>query len=255
MMYPYHITLLILCPLVFLASFVDSIAGGGGLISIPSYLLVGVPIKVAYGTNKFAMSFATTTASINYLRSGCVVPRAAIAGALAALPGSWLGTLLAVHLSDRVLQIVLMIMLPLAAAFVVGNRRPAASEKAALPPARTVVYCIIIGLVIGAYDGFFGPGAGMFYTLALAGAVRLDLVKATGTAKVINFASCLASALTFFSDGDILFSLAFPAMASAIVGSFIGSKLAIKIGVKFIRTVLVIVMILLFVKIASDFLF
>jgi uncharacterized membrane protein YfcA len=233
---------------------VDSIAGGGGLISVPSYLIAGIPIKIAYGTNKFAMSFATTTASINYLRSGCVVPRAAVAGALAALPGSWLGTTLAVHLSDRALHIVLMILLPLAAAFVVFNRGFGSKDdsRQSLSAARTIVFCALVGLLVGAYDGFFGPGAGMFYTLLLAGFVRLDLVKAAGTAKVLNFASCLASAAAFFSDGDILFPVAFPAMASAIAGSFIGSRLAIKIGVKFIRAVLAIVVILLFTKIAWD---
>jgi uncharacterized membrane protein YfcA len=254
MMYPYHITLLILCPLVFLAAFVDSIAGGGGLIAIPSYLIAGIPIKMAYGTNKFAMSFAATTASVNYLRNGYVNPRAAIAGMLAALPGSWLGTTLAVHLSDRVLQIVLMIMLPAAAIFVISNRRFGSSvrTKAELSKARVIIYSAIIGLVIGAYDGFFGPGAGMFYTLALAGIVRLDLVKAAGTTKIINAASGIASALTYFSNGNILFSIAFPAMASAIVGSFIGSRLAIKIGVTFIRAVLIGVVILLFIKIAYD---
>jgi uncharacterized membrane protein YfcA len=223
---------------------------------VPSYLIAGIPIKIAYGTNKFAMSFATTTASINYVRSGYVAPRAAIAGALAALIGSAMGTSLALHLSERVLQIVLMIMLPAAAVLVISNRRfgYGAHEKKELGAMRVTVYAALIGLVVGTYDGFFGPGAGMFYTLALAGIVRLDLVKAAGTAKVINFASCFASALTFFSDGDILFPVAFPAMASAIAGSFIGSRLAIKIGSTFIRTVLIVVVILLFIKIGYDYL-
>jgi uncharacterized membrane protein YfcA len=252
--YPYHITLLIVCPLVFLASFVDSIAGGGGLISLPSYLIAGIPIKTAYGTNKFSMTFGATTAAINYTRSGCVVPRSAIAGALGALLGAWLGSQLAVHLSERALQIALMVMLPLAAVFVVVNRRfgsPSAVRETR-SAARVTVFSSLIGLVIGAYDGFFGPGAGTFYTLALAGIVHLDLVKATGTAKILNLASGLASAVTYFSDGDILFPVAFPAMASAIAGSFIGSKLTIKIGERFIRAVLVFVVVLLFVKIAYD---
>ena len=254
MAYPYHITLLIVCPLVFLAAFVDSVAGGGGLISLPSYLLAGIPIKLAYGSNKFAMTFAATTASINYIRGGYVVPRAAIAGALAALPGAWLGTSLTVHLSERALHIALMILLPLAAAFVMFNRRfgEEKSAREALSPARTIVFSALIGLVVGAYDGFFGPGAGTFYMLLLAGFVRLDFVAAAGTAKVLNLASGLASAATFFSEGSILFPVALPAMASAIAGSFIGSRLAIKIGVKFIRAVLVIVVVLLFVKIAYD---
>jgi uncharacterized membrane protein YfcA len=252
--YPYHVTLLIVCPLVFLASFVDSIAGGGGLISLPSYLIAGIPIKTAYGTNKFSMTFGATTAAINYARNGCVVPRSAIAGAAGALLGAWLGSQLAVHLSERALQIALMVMLPLAAVFVVCNRRFGAPSDTHDGPgaARIAVFSLLIGFAVGAYDGFFGPGAGTFYTLALAGIVRLDLVKATGTAKILNLASGLASAFTFFFSGDILFPVAFPAMASAIAGSFIGSKLTIKIGARFIRAVLVFVVALLFVKIAYD---
>jgi uncharacterized membrane protein YfcA len=251
--YSYAVTLLIVCPLILLAGFVDSIAGGGGLIAIPAYLFAGVPIKTTYGSNKFAMSFGATMSSINYIRGGCVNARAAICGSLAALLGAWLGTMLAIRLSADVLQICLIVLMPVAAVFMLTNRRFDSSYAAPpLSKEKTAVFSACIGLVIGAYDGFFGPGAGMFYTLTLAGIVHLDLVKATGTCKVINLASGISSAATFFFDGDILFSLAVPAMVCAVAGSFLGSKLAIKIGPKFIRPVLVIVAGLLFIKILGD---
>jgi uncharacterized membrane protein YfcA len=253
MTYSYGITLLIICPLIFLAGFVDSIAGGGGLIAVPAYLFAGVPIINTYGSNKFSMSFGATMSSINYLRNGCVDARTAITGSITALLGAWLGTLLAIHLSTNALEICLIVMMPLVVVFLLTNRRFGASNSVPqVSKNKTILYSAIIGLVIGAYDGFFGPGAGMFYTLTLVGIVHLDLVKATGTCKVINLASGISSAVTFFFDGDILFSFAIPAMVCAVAGSFIGSKLAIKIGAKFIRPVIVIVAGLLFVKIVAD---
>jgi uncharacterized membrane protein YfcA len=253
MTYSYEITLLIICPLIFLAGFVDSIAGGGGLIAVPAYLFAGVPILKTYGTNKFAMTFGATMSFINYIRSGCVDALAAITGSITALLGAWLGTTLAIHLSTHALEICLIVLMPLVVVFLLTNRRFGASNPVPqVSKSKTVLYTAVIGFVIGAYDGFFGPGAGMFYTLTLAGIVHLDLVKATGTCKVINLASGISSAIAFFFDGDILFSLAIPAMVCAVVGSFIGSKLAIKIGAKFIRPVIVVVAGLLFVKIAAD---
>jgi uncharacterized membrane protein YfcA len=253
-MYSYGITLLILCPMVFLAGFVDSIAGGGGLISLPAFIFAGVPIHTAYGTNKFSSCFGTGVSVVNYFRARCIHYRAALAGVLGALPGSWLGTRLAIFLSPQVLQICLAVILPLVAVFMFFRRSSMDGGGEELPPFRTFVFSFFIGFVIGSYDGFFGPGTGMFLTLALAGLVRLDLVKAAGTTRAVNFASNLASMITWLINGSVLFSLALPCMASAIAGNFIGSKLAIRIGGKFIKPVILIVAALLFIRVISDLL-
>jgi uncharacterized membrane protein YfcA len=252
MTYSYAVTLLILCPMVFLAGFVDSIAGGGGLISLPAFIFAGVPIHTAYGTNKFSACLGTGVSVVNYFRGGCIHYRAALAGVLGALPGSWLGTLLAISLSPQVLQICLAVILPLVALFVIFRRGSMDGGGTELPHLQAFVLSFFIGLVIGSYDGFFGPGTGMFLTLALAALVHLNLVKAAGTTKVINFASNLASMITWLINGSVLFSLALPCMVSAIAGNFIGSKLAIKIGGKFIKPVILIVAALLFIRVISD---
>ncbi|GHU64713.1 UPF0721 transmembrane protein [Spirochaetia bacterium] len=254
MAYSYAITLLILCPMVFLAGFVDSIAGGGGLISLPAYVFAGIPIHAAYGTNKFSMCFGTGVSVVNYFRARSIHYRAALAGVLGALPGSWLGTRLAISLSPQVLQICLAVILPLVAVFMFFRRGSMEGEGEELPHLQTFGLSFLIGLVIGAYDGFFGPGTGMFITLALAGLVHLNLVLAAGTTRVINFSSNLASMLTWLINGSVLFSLALPCMVSAIAGNFIGSKLAIKIGAKFIKPVILIVAALLFIRVISDLL-
>jgi uncharacterized membrane protein YfcA len=253
MIYPYSVTLFILCPLIFLAGFIDSIAGGGGLISLPAYIFVGLPIHSAYGTNKLPNSMGTATAMVNYFRSKSIDFSAAVPGGIGALLGSWIGTRLALSLSPRVLQICLMVILPLVGVFIFTRRGVEnAAPKEPLPSKLKYFLSFAIGLACGCYDGFFGPGAGMFMTLALVGLVRLELIKAVGTTKVINFASNFASVITWFVNGKIIFPIAIPCIACSMAGGFLGSRLAVKIGTKLIRLVLALVAAMLFIKILFD---
>ena len=253
MAFSYGITLLIICPLVFLAGFVDSIAGGGGLITLPAYILAGLPVHTAYGTNKFASTFGTGVSVFNYSRSKKVHFPAAMSGVLGALPGSWFGTQLALSLSPRTLLICMMVILPLVAIFVFVNK--GITEEIRPEPAlkRLLIISFFTGLVIGAYDGFFGPGTGMFITLVLTGLAHLELVKAAGTTRVINFASNISALIVWLIGGKILFSVALPAMACSIGGNFFGSRLAIKNGKKIIRPIILVVSGLLLIRVISDF--
>ena len=168
---PYLQTLLIVCPLVFFAGIVDSVAGGGGIISLPAYLLAGLPIHTAYGTNKMANCWGTAIAAGKFYKSGNVRPGPALVSAAGALCGSWFGTQLALFLSEKYLQISLMVILPCAAVFLLCNKS-FGQDRAAEPSfgnGTAVLLCALIGLAIGAYDGFFGPGTGTFLVLALTG--------------------------------------------------------------------------------------
>jgi uncharacterized membrane protein YfcA len=202
MIYSYGITLLILCPLILLAAFIDSIAGGGGLISLPAYLFVGLPIHTAYGTNKFPNCLGTGTAVVNYLKSGSIDFTAAIPGSLGALLGSWIGTTLALSLSPKILQICLMVILPLVGIFIFTSkgRKNVAPKEPVSVKTKTIVSSII-GLVLGCYDGFFGPGTGMFMTLAFTGILHLELIMSVGTTKLVNFSSNFASMITYIING------------------------------------------------------
>jgi uncharacterized membrane protein YfcA len=255
LLFSYPVTLAIVCPMIFLAGFVDSIAGGGGLISTPAYLSAGVPVHMVLGCNKFTMSLGTGVSVFNYVRSGCVVFRVAIAGGIAALFGAWMGTQLILRLPQTVVQIALIILLPLIAISMFFNRRFGnAGQAVPLSNLKTGIIAALVGLVVGFYDGFFGPGAGMFYTLLLTGLLHLELVKAAGTTKVINFASNASSMVAFLISGKVVFAIAIPAMFCAVAGNFIGSKLAIKIGSKFIKPVILLVTLLLFVKVVTGLL-
>lgn len=156
--------LLFLCPLIFVAMFIDSIAGGGGVITVPAYLFTGMPITTVYGTNKFVACCGTTFGAGNYIRKKCVNWTVAIPAVAGALTGSFLGAQLTLHLEQDILQIVLVILLPLIALFMIFNRGFGDDEKVRAKPARSKIAAIIIGLligfVVGCYDGFFGPVAG-----------------------------------------------------------------------------------------------
>ena len=162
-------TLLILCPLVFLAGLVDSIAGGGGLISLPAYLLCGFPAHVAFGSNKLSSSLGTLVATWRYARSRSLDVGIGLAGAGCALLGSFGGTRLALLVSDRGLRIVLVVMLPLVAAFTLLRSRKNNRETAGRDVSRSRSYMLACSfcLVIGAYDGF-RPGHGTFLILGVS---------------------------------------------------------------------------------------
>lgn len=246
---------LIVCPLIFLGSFVDSVAGGGGIITLPAYMLAGLPIHTAAGTNKLVAMFGSVTASTEYLRSGNVLVRVAILSALGSLIGAVIGTELALLIPAATLEIVMMIVLPVVAVFLSLKRdfgMTAKQKKLSKPMESSMAFAI--GLVIGCYDGLIGPGTGTFLIICFSGILGLDLLVSGGCAKVSNMASNIASGVVFFFNGKAMYSLILPAAVFSIAGSYFGSKFAIKGGSKRIRKVMFIVLAMLFVKMVYDYL-
>lgn len=250
----YFNTLLIVCPLLFVAGFADSVAGGGGVISVPAGLLAGIPIHVVYGTNKFAMSFGTLTSTIQYGRSGNIGWRVALFAAVGGLLGSNLGARLALHLSEAYLSYCLMVLLPLVAVFVTLNKGFGKEPKPkSLSKAQEALLAMFIGLAVGAYDGFFGPGAGTFYIILFCSLLGTDLICANGNAKVVNLASNIGALIAYIVNGKVWFAVGIPMALCSMTGNFLGSRLAIKNGARFIRPVMAVMIVLLFIKVASDF--
>jgi uncharacterized protein len=248
-------TLLIICPLTFLAGFIDSIAGGGGLISLPSYLFIGLPSHAALGTNKFSSSIGTLVATIRYAKNKSIHYKSAFFAAAAALLGSYLGARLALAFDEKYLRLVLVGLLPVIAVFILTRRKFGEENKAAsLAPQKILILSIIAGFVIGAYDGFFGPGTGTFLILVFTGMIGFDLATASGNTKVVNLASNIAALVAFIAGGAVVFSIGIPAALSGVLGNWIGSGLAIRNGAKVIRPVFTGVMVLLFGKILWDLL-
>lgn len=245
-------TLLIVCPLVFLSGFVDAVAGGGGLISIPAYIFAGLPVINAYGTNKFSAALGSSVSSFKYFKSGHVHLKTALCSGMGAIVGAWLGSQLAMVMDEQVLRYCLMVVLPLAAIFILCNRKFGENEdfhhrvKALYPKA------LGIGLVLGAYDGFFGPGTGTFLIILFCLVLGLPLITASGNAKVTNLASNIGSVVAYLVGGKVLFWLAIPAACCTIAGNYLGAHLAIKNGAKFIKPIIVVVIVLLLIKIITE---
>lgn len=255
-MYSYEVIMLIVCPLVFCAGIVDAAAGGGGLISLPAYIFAGIPIHVAYGTNKFANCIGTSVASIKFFKSGKIKMKSALLSALGALIGSWFGTQLVLILPEKYLQYCLMIILPVVAVFLLFNTKLGAQKnKRELSNMKVYMIAIVIGVVIGAYDGFFGPGTGTFLILGFTSFLALDIVTASGNAKIVNLASNFAALIAYILNGKVFFAIGIPAAICAVVGNYLGAQFAIKNGVKFIKPVIVLVIIMLFAKVAYGILF
>ena len=236
-------TYLIVLPLVFLAGFIDSIAGGGGLISLPAYLIAGLPAHLASGTNKMSAVFGTALATAKYGKDKTIVYKAALPAVAGALPGAWLGAQLQMLVPERAIYIFMMAAIPVIAITMLFR-----SDKLDRPDAGQTVklwVCFVIGLVIGAYDGFFGPGTGTFLMMAFSMFCGLDLVKANGSAKLVNLSSNVAALASFFTGSNVLVALAIPAAVCNMAGAYLGSHLAVKKGAKIIRPMFFIVLTLL----------
>lgn len=247
---------MIICPLVFAAGFVDSIAGGGGLISLPAYLLAGLPTHNALGTNKMAMSFGTFIVAGKYIKAKAVDLRVGMISAAGALIGSSIGSSIALMISDSIFKIIILVVLPAVAVFLLVKKDFGKSETElkTISVKRLAVTAFVIGTAIGCYDGLIGPGTGTFLILAFTAFLGTDLLKSSGCAKITNLASNIASMIVFVINGKVIFAIAIPAAVFAMAGNYAGARLAIKGGSRYVRYAILFVIALLFVKTAIELL-
>ena len=241
---------LIVLPMVFLAAVVDAIAGGGGLISLPAYTIAGLDYDFASGNNKFSSTFGTLMATVRYARSGKLLLRPALIAAALALPGSWLGTRAAMALGNRIMHLFMVFSIPIVGVLVLLKGK--GPEKTRPFTRRQYPACAAVGLAVGFYDGFFGPGTGTFLILLFTWLLGMDMVSASATAKPVNLVSNIASLATRIAAGNVLFALALPAMCCSLAGGWLGAKLALTRGARLIRAVMLGVLVLLTVRLAVE---
>ena len=247
------LTILWLGGLIFLGSFIDAIAGGGGLITLPAYILTGIPMHMALASNKFSSAFGTLFSTLNFLRNKKVYLKAIPVSVVCALAGSAAGAYVALLVSDAALRWLLVIIVPVVAVFVLTKKNFGREDRSSTLSTRVILLGSgAAALVIGFYDGFFGPGTGTFLIFVFAIFLRFDLVTANGNAKIINLSSNIGSLITFLINGQVFFALAVPAAVFGIAGHFLGSSLAIKVGARVIRPVLVVVMGILLVNVVLN---
>ncbi len=237
----------------FFAGVVDAVAGGGGLITVPALLAVGLPPHLAIATNKGQSVFGSGASLVRFSRAGMVDPARARVCFPAGVVGSLVGAGLLLIVRPGVLRPVVLVLLVGVGLFVALRRGPP-RVASRIRPERARLAAILIALVLGAYDGFFGPGVGTFLIVAFASVLGDPLVRASGEAKVVNFASNLASLALFASRGLVVWHLALPMAVAQFAGGWTGAHLAIRRGDMFVRRILLVVVLALVVKVGHDFL-
>lgn len=243
---------LIVCPLAFIAGFVDSIAGGGGLISLPAFIFAGLPVHQAIGTNKLASTMGTTIATIRYAISGYMVREFVIVGVACGLFGSWGGSNLALLASDTVLKAIMLVALPFIAFFVLKTKDLDAFSKDPLPKGKAMAITAVIALVVGVYDGFYGPGTGTFLMMLLPALAHQDVRTAAGTTKAINLSTNVAALVVFLVNGAVLLPLGLAAGVFNIAGNYIGAGKFTKAGASIVRPIMLVVLVLFAAKLIFD---
>lgn len=241
---------LIVCPLVGLAGFVDSIAGGGGLISLPAYLLTGLPVHACIATNKLSSPMGTLISTVRYAREGYIDWRLGAFCAAGALAGASLGASLAMLISDTLFRWLMLVILPLTAVYVLRAKAmtQAAPDSPALPFWRCALAGTLISLFVGAYDGFYGPGAGTFLLLLLSRFGHMSLQRANGMTKVANLSSNIASLAVYLLHGQVLLPLGLCAGLFSIAGNALGSRCFTRRGAAIARPVILLVLTLFFAR-------
>jgi uncharacterized membrane protein YfcA len=243
-----RITLLFLTGVV--AGFVDSIAGGGGLITLPVLLSLGLSPQDALGTNKLQATFGSGSAAWHYAGAKAVDLRDCIRGFLFSAGGAALGTLAVQQVDPSFLRRAIPLLLIAVAVYMLI--KPQLGAEDIHPRMRRDVFDVTFGLLIGFYDGFFGPGTGTFWTMAFLLGLGFNLTRATGYTKGMNFASNLSSLAFFLLGGKVELVAGLAMGFGQLLGARIGSRMVIARGTKFIRPVFLAVVLALTLKLLYD---
>ncbi len=236
----------ILCGVALLAGFIDAIAGGGGMLTVPALLTSGVPPHLALGTNKLAASFGSLTASITYYRRQLFKPRFWLISSLTTALGAMLGTFAADHMSVELLHKVIPIIVIIVAVYSLFVKNDQYTDHKLPSKTRTLKYKQgIQGSLLGFFDGIAGPGTGTFWTASNGVLYKMNLLLNCGLARSMNFISNVVSLATFVFLGHVNFLLGVTMGAFLMIGAWIGAHSAIKFGSKLIKPVFNTVVILL----------
>lgn len=238
--------LLALAGVGLLAGFVDAVAGGGGMIGIPALLFVGLPPVSALATNKLQGVVGTAMAAATFWRRGFVSLRALLPAIAMTFAGSLVGALTVKQVDVSLLELAVPVALIGIALYFLFSPNLSDSDRAARLPFSLAVP--VIGLVLGFYDGVFGPGTGSFFTICFVTLLGLGVTRASGHTKVLNFTSNLAALAIFIPSGDVAWPAAIAMAAGQLVGGYAGARAGIRFGARLIRPLVVIISITMAIK-------
>ncbi len=242
-----------LAALVFFAGIVDSLAGGGGLITLPAYYSAGLDPGLILGTNKLSSAIGTVASARRYFKTLSLEVGPLLPAVAAALAGSFVGAALAMRLDSRYLRPLLLVCIPAAGAALWANPGFGREDLSARFSARQLSWRTAgLAFPIGCYDGFFGPGTGTFLALGLAVVCRYGLLEATARAKLLNLATNAAALAAFLAGGRVQLKLGLAMGAVSVAGHALGSRWGVERGAAVIRPMVLVVGAGLFLKLAVD---
>ncbi|WP_428025113.1 sulfite exporter TauE/SafE family protein [Arcobacter sp.] len=227
----------------FLAGYIDSIAGGGGMIQVPVLLLSGLsPIHVL-ASNKMASLVGVLMATIKYALSKKISWKVVSIAIIPCLVASYIGSRLVMFVSDEIIKWAIIIAIPIALVFLLKKSKKIVEEKTEVNKKNIVLATAPIGF----YDGLLGPGTGTYMTISMKKFLHLDYLVSTASTKPLNFATNVGSAIAFIAAGKVLWGVAIVLGLANIAGAYVGSHYAIKGGEEFIKKVLIFVLVFMLV--------
>jgi uncharacterized membrane protein YfcA len=232
-----HLAVLLILA-AFLAGFVDSIAGGGALITVPALLLAGASPIETLATNKLQGTFGAATATVSYARAGHVDLRQQIGMAMISAMGGALGALVAHLIPVELLRILMPVVLVAVALFFA--LKPGLSDEDRVQRMRPGVFAVTAVPLVAAYDGFFGPGTGSFFMLAFVMLAGFGVLKATAHTKLLNFASNIGALAVFIPSGAMWWAVGSAMALAQVAGAALGARLAMRVGARLIKPLLVV---------------
>ncbi|MBF4693807.1 TSUP family transporter [Fusibacter sp. Q10-2] len=246
------VTLFIICLAGFFAALVDSMVGGGGLISVPALLATGIPTHLALGTNKFASSTGAISSAYHYFKSGNLNKKMLIRLVPFSLIGSAIGVNVVLGLNPDFLKAMIIFLVAIIGIYTLVNKNLGLVDHYKEPSGLTYMKGRLVAILIGFYDGFFGPGTGSFLIFSLIKLFGFDFKKAAANGKVLNLASNLSALFLFLINGKVVLYYAVPMAISMMIGARVGTHLAVTKGSKFIKPIFVIVSFTLVAKMAVE---
>lgn len=246
------IFLLIAC---FFAAFIDAIAGGGGLITIPAYLATGMPPHMALGSNKFSSFLSTIASSAKFVRSGKVNWPLLKKTMIFAFVGAALGVKTILLLDSKYLYPVTIVLLIAVLGYTLFNKKLGEDNEFEGLNKKNIFQGCVMSFALGFYDGFFGPGTGSFLIFLLIRIFKLDFTNASGNAKILNLISNLASLILFIYFKKVNYLYSIPVAIIMIFGAILGAKMAVLKGASFIKPIFVVVTTIVLIKMVAESIF
>ena len=240
-------TMVFLVIAAFIASFIDSTVGGGGLISTPALLATGMPVSFALGTNKVAAMMGSFTSVVTFWRAGKVQKKVVLCLMPLSFIGSALGAYVVYLLPEQLMKNIIVVLLVAVAVYTYRRKDWGDAGTVEKLGMQALIGAIVMAFAMGFYDGFFGPGTGSFLIFGFL-YLGYDFVTAAGNAKALNFASGVGALVSFAVSGTIIWSYGLIMAAAMIAGAVVGTRLAIKKGASYVRPLYLLVTTLLIGK-------